>query len=327
MPDPDSDLLHTWLAPASAGNPEREAAIRAGTATLAEATAGETLDMVLLAHGVHQLAPAQRLAAAIAEHDPKFDGDPANQQTQIAAAWTVAQTLAASGDVAVTAALAVASARFCGLATQVPELPSLAAGTLRERQQLSRRRHPLPKARTQKSVITPDVVALGAITGTQLQATADLLTASINNIQRSHGLMVDAVNTRVMAADEETDMLWWAINERHEGDGQRWVELGAAAPLLAGWDLARLTPFATPPPWARRLLARALSANEQNTIADAIAALPAMPTADGKPSHPLLPVLCASRGEPSVAPAGHAYPPADLAEEALIEALLERAQP
>jgi GTPase-associated system helical domain len=327
MAEPSTDLLPAWLAPATAGNPEREAAIRAGTATLADATVMETLDMVLLAHGVHQPAAAQRLSAAIAEHDPTFDGHPANQQTQVAAAWTVAQTLAVNGDSASIATLAVASAHFCGLATQVTELPSLAARTLRERQQLPRRRQPLPKARPQKSVISDEVAALGAITGAQLQATADQLTASINNFQRSHGLMVDAVNNRVTAADEETDMLWWAISERHEGDGQRWTELGAAAPLLAGWDLARLTPFATPAPWARQLLARALAATAEHTITEAVAALPSKLTADGKPSHPLLPVLCASRGEPSAAPDGRAYPPAALAEQTLSEALLQRAEP
>jgi hypothetical protein len=326
MAEPTTDLLPAWLAPATSGNPEREAAIRAGTATLADATVMETLDMVLLAHGVHQQAAAERLAVAIAEHDATFDGHAANQQTQIAAAWTVAQTLALNGDGASIAALAVASARFCGLATQVTELPSLAAATLRERQELPRRRQPLPKARQQKSVISDEVAALGGINGAQLQATADQLTASINNIQRSHGVMVDAVNNRITAADEETDMLWWAISERHEGDGQRWIELGPAAPILAGWDLARLTPFTTPAPWARQLLARALAATEHHTITEAFAALPIPPTPDDKPSHPLLPVLCASRGEASVAPDGQAYPPAALAEQALIETLLRRAE-
>lgn len=188
-------------------------------------------------------------------------------------------------------------------------------------QQLARRRHPLPKGRAQKNVVTDEVAAEGAIGGAQLRATADALVAAINNVQRSHSAMVNAVQTRLAAADEESDLLWWMISERHQGDGQRWPELAAAAPLLAGRDIAKLTVFPTPPPSARKLLGRVLAGIESHTIPDALAALPADNHA-GEHTHRLLPIASAAHGLTSAA--GQAYPAAELAEQALIEALIER---
>ena len=326
-PDPQPDpQLAAWLAVASAGNPARLTAIATGTAALSSATATttETLDLVLLAHGVPQPEAAARLAAAISEHDPSFDGQAGNLQTQIAAGWTLKQILMLNTLPAVTAALAVSSAHFCGLQSAASELPMHAGAALERLQLLARRRHPLPKGRAHKDVVTDEVAALGAIDGAQLRATADALTAAINTVQRSHSAMVDAVQTRLTAADEETDMLWWTISERHAGDGQHWAQLGPAAPLLAGSDIAALTTFPTPPPAARKLLARVLADIEPHTIADALAALPAGIDRAGGPTHPLLPIGCASQGATSAAPAAEAYPAAELAEQALVEILIER---
>ena len=325
-PDPQPDpQLAAWLAAASTGNAARLTAIATGTATLsgASATTAETLDLVLLAHGIPQPEAAARLAAAIIEHDPSFDGQPGNLQTQIAAGWTLKQILALDTLPAVTAALAVSSARFCGFQSAANELPVHAGVALERLQQLARRRHPLPKAPTQKEVVTDDVAAAGAISGTQLRTAADALTASINTVQGSHSAMVDAVQKRLVAADEESDLLWWTISERHEGDGQHWTQLGAAAPLLAGRDIAKLTSFPTPPPASRKLLARVLANIEPHTVTDALAALPAGFEGAVDHTHPLLPIASAAHGVVSAA-AGQVHPVAELAEQALIEILIER---
>lgn len=324
-PQPDPQLA-AWLAVASSGNTARLAAIATGTAALAgaSATTTETLDMVLLAHGIPQPEAAARLVAAITDHDPTFDGQPGNLQTQIAAAWTLKQALTLSTLPAIAAALAVSSARFCGLQSAASELPLHAGAALERLQLLARRRHPLPKGRAQAKVVSDEVAALGAVDGAQLRTTADALTASINTVQRSHSAMVDAIQTRLAAADEETDMLWWTISERHEGDGQQWAQLSAAAPLLAGRDIARLTIFPTPPPAAPKLLARVLADIAPYTIADALAALPAGVDGQGQHTHPLLPIGCAAHGATSAAPAAQTYPAAELAEQALIEILIER---
>jgi len=329
MPEPDphpDPQLAAWLAVASAGDPARLTAIATGTAALSSATATTTeiLDMALLAHGVPQPEAATRLAAAISEHDPSFDGQAGNLQTQIAAGWTLKQILALDTITATTAALAVSSASFCGLQSAATELPGHAGAALERLQLLARRRHPLPKGRAQKNVVTDEVAAEGAIDGAKLRATADALTAAINTVQRSHSAMVDAVQTRLAAADEETDMLWWTISERHEGDGQDWAQLGAAAPLLAGREIAALTTFATPPPAAPKLLARVLAGIEPHTIVDALAALPAGIYDASEHTHPLLPIGCAAHGATSAALASRAYPAAELAKQALIEILVER---
>jgi hypothetical protein len=318
--------LAAWLAGASTGDPARLAAIATGTAALANAspTTLETLDLVLLAHGVSQPDAAARLAAAITEHDPSFDGQPGNLQTQVSAAWTLAQTLTRISLPAIIAALAIPSAQFCGLSGPASELRMLAGAALERLQQLARRRHPLPKGRSQKNVVTDEVAAVGAIGGAQLRATADALVAAINNVQRSHSAMVDAVQTRLAAADEEGDLLWWMISERHQGDGQRWPELAAAAPLLAGRDIAKLTVFPTPPPSARKLFGRVLAGIESHTIPDALAAVPADANHAGEHIHRLLPIASAAHGLVSAAPVGQAYPAAELAEQALVEALIER---
>jgi hypothetical protein len=326
-PDLQPDLqLAAWLAIASAGNPDRLTAIATGTAALSRATSTTTeiLDMVLLAHGVPEPEAAARLAAAISEHDPSFDGQPGNLQTQIAAGWTLKQILTLSTIPAVTAALAVASADFCRLQSAATELPAHASAELDRLQRLARRRHPLPKGRAQKNVVTDEVAAEGAIGGAQLRATADALTAAINTVQRSHSAMVDAVQTRLAAADEETDMLWWTMSERHEGDGQPWAELGAAAPLLAGRDIAALTSFVTPPPTAPKLLARVLADIPPQTIAAGLAALPADVDDKRGHIHPLLPIGSAAQGATSAVPSARAYPAAELAEQSLVEILIER---
>ena len=323
MSEPDPQLA-AWLAAASTGDPARLTAIATGTAALASAslTTTETLDLVLLAHGTPQPEAAARLAAAITEHDPTFDGQPGNLQTQIAAGWTLSQTLTLDTLPAITAALAISSAQFCGLRSAAGELPVLAGAALERLQQLARRRAALPKGRAQKEVVSDEIAAAGAIGGAQLRVTADALTATINAVQRSHNAMVDAVQIRLVAADEESDLLWWTISERHEADGQRWPELGAAAPLLAGRDIAQLTVFPTPPPSAPKLLARVLAGVEPHTIAHAVAALPAGAEGARQHAHPLLPIANAGHGLASAA--GQAYPAAELAEQALIEALIER---
>lgn len=202
MADLDDTLLPAWLAQASTGDPQRVEAIRAGTAQLAGGTVAETLDMVLLAHGVPQAQAAGRLSVAIAEHEPAFDGQAAYLQTQVAAAWTVAQTLHVGSDLAVAAALAVASARFCGLDSQGPELYAMSVANLRERQQTSRRRPELPKGKGHKTVVSDEIAGAGGITGSQLKEVADALSAQISTLARTQAVMVDALSQRLAAADE-----------------------------------------------------------------------------------------------------------------------------
>jgi hypothetical protein len=324
LPDQIPDLLPAWLAAASSGDETRQQAIRAGVATIVEATTAETLDMTLLAHGVPQPAAAARVAHAVTEHDPTFEGNPSYLQTQIAAAWTVAQMLGQPGDPGVTAALAVASAAFCGLSPRGPELTAMATSTLRERDNDSRGRLAIPTGRLQASVITDEIAALGAIDGAQLKQTADALTASINSVVRAQAAVTGILNKRLSALDEEADMLWWTLTERHEGDRERWPDLGAAASVLAGRDLARMTAFSTPPTWARQLLERTLVNVKPCGLKEAASALPAE-AADEVSQHPLIPIRALARGADSAAvDVDIARQPPEIAEQALRESLLER---
>lgn len=325
MAELDDNLLQAWLAQASTGDPQRAAAIRAGTAQLVQGTVAETLDMVLLAHGVTQSQAAERLSAAIAEHEPAFDGQAAYLQTQIAAAWTVAQTLHVGSSLAVAAALAVASARFCGLYPRGPELYAMSVATLREHQRASRGRPELPKSKGHKTVVTDEIAEAGGITGLQLKAVADALSGQISVLARTQSVMVDALSQRLTAADEEINTLWWTLSGRQGGDGKDWGELGPAAPLFAGSNLLEMTVFTTPPEWAQALLSHVLADVGSYSIVQAVDALPSGSAFAFPATHPLLPVSCATSGTPLTFPIGDRMNSApELAEQTLTEGLLGR---
>jgi hypothetical protein len=325
MAELDGTLLAAWLAQASTGDPQRVEAIRAGTAQLSDGTVAETLDMVLLAHGIPQVQAAERLSLAIAEHEPAFNGQAAYLQTQVAAAWTVAQTLHVGSNLAVAAALAVASARFCGLHPQGPELYAMSVANLRELQQTSRGRPELPKGKGHRTVVSDEIAAAGGITGPQLKEVADALSMQVTALVRTQVAIVDALNQRLAAADEEINTLWWTLSGRQGGDGENWGELGPAAPLLAGMNLAEMTVFATPPPWARALLHHVLIGIGGYSIDQAVAALPSGLILGHAATHALLPVSCAVSGSPSPFSIGARVVSApELAEQMLFEGLLGR---
>ncbi len=325
MPELADDLLDAWLTPASSGDPTRAGAVREGAAALAESSASDVVDMVLLAHAVEQPAPAERLRASISAHDPTFEGRADHLQTQIAAAWTLAQTLQLNSDAAVTAALAICSARFCDLVAQGPELYAMAVETLRERQISARRRPALARAKGHKSVVGEELAAAPGISGAQIKAVADALSKQITTLAGVQNGMADAVEQHLTAAEEEINALWWTIGGRREGDGPTWGELGCAAGILAGRDLATMTSFSTPPPWADGLLARALVGIKDCTLEAAISALDGRLAPGDAATSPLLPITSGAAGHPLPFGIGaRLFPASALARQTLIEGLLER---
>lgn len=278
-----------------------------------------------MAHGVEQSDAADRLAAAIAAHDPTFEGSAAHLQTQIGAAWTIAQMLQLDSDLAVTAALAVCSANFCALEPAGAELYSMAVETLGEHQIAARRRPELVKAKRNQSVAGDELAAVGAITGEQAKAIADALTKQINALVAIQVGMTDALTSRLQAADEEINALWWTIGGRQGGDGATWNELGCAAGILAGRDMALMTPFSTPPRWANALFSIALANVGDCTIEEAVNALPEPLAAGEAPKHRLLPISSAAGGEtPHFGLDNRRETARKLAEQTLTESLLER---
>lgn len=330
------ERLRTWLGNASTGDAAREAALLAGTAAAARCSAGEMLDLVLLAHGVPSEDAASRLRTAIVSHDETFTGRPNERQTHVAASWTLARVLEAGGSLSIATSLAIGAADFCGFTPQPEALRSYAAGILAWHQRNDRKRTPVPKNNAQRSVVSPELDAVGQVSGQQLREIADALTESVNTAIRLQRGVIDALNSRLAIADEEMNVLWWMALGRHEGDGVRWEDLGAAASVAAGMDLAAMTAIASPMPGARSLLSRVLRGVRPASMAEAIAAAPEDALREEPVLHRLLPITTSTsyratygtdwmtHTAEALVDTSTSYDAVQLAEQALRETLLRR---
>jgi hypothetical protein len=116
-------------------------------------------------------------------------------------------------------------------------------------------------------------------------ADVDALMSELNELRR-----------RLMANDEELDLLWWAFSGMSERAHRQWSSISANASkaLLAGMEMAKLTTFEVPLPSSRSLLARVLgkSASSIASIQDAVTGELLDWSPDSTSSgHRLLPVL------------------------------------
>ena len=78
-------------------------------------------------------------------------------------------------------------------------------------------------------------------------------------LQRSQNSFANVMTTRLAAADEELDLLWWAFSDYSELANTRWADLApATAAVLCGIELGNKLVFEIELPSTEALLARLL---------------------------------------------------------------------
>jgi hypothetical protein len=208
----------------------------------------------------------------------------------VAAAWAVVHAICGEDSAAaLLASLAAVSAEFSGLDARGPGLSVLAGDRLAELGEEHRARHELVVRTT-----VPKVLA--DLTPAPFDPTAfvEAVRSAAGTLAARMDTVVKQADQRLRAADEELDLLWWTVRRRRDGDGTAWADLGAAAAILAGQDMASLTTFASPIASAEALLAEALADVKPTTLGAAVDAAADPARLQGSaPQHRLLPVTTA----------------------------------
>jgi hypothetical protein len=230
------------------------------------------------------------------ESDTSFDGRADDRESHIIAGAALAALMwNLESPEATLAALGIQSASWLGLEPAVPDLTEIAQTLLIHRSEAvrSRRSSAADTYGSGELAAVNDVEAdANAATRAQLAALqiaaitdVDALTSQLNELRR-----------RLMASDEELDLLWWAFSGMSERAHRQWssIPANASRALLAGMEMAKLTTFEVPLPASRSLLARILgkSASSIASIQDAVTAELLDWSPDSTSSgHRLLPVL------------------------------------
>jgi hypothetical protein len=248
------------LAPGSA----RQAAIgNAAKSVAANAGGKETLGLVKLAHGIRDEPAFASLSAAIVGLDSTFGCSIDDLETRLAAGACVAAAMEQSTHHSVTAAHAVLSAEWIGWSPLVSDLPRLASITLSGLSETARRRPDITSGSVGGNLV-PSLQALApdaqAMTHEEGQQVATALSGGLDELaMRVDRMSVDFV-TRVLANEEELDLLWWAFSAQSETLDQPWsaIKKNGALALLMALEFAGKTMFLTEPPSATMILRRLL---------------------------------------------------------------------
>lgn len=280
---------------------ERLAAIKSSSVYLGKTLSGrDVLDMTLLAHGRSHGKAFDHLSDSVRGQDPTFGCQADDLESAIAASAAVSALLQMESTAASIAAQGVLSAKWAGLSPAVAELPELALAASRRRSEVLRKRHELPKPIDKDFFEAP----LEEITGFDARAAATygvvqlLGTAAkemgekLQAIQRSHARVLAS---RLDAADEELELLWWAFSGYSELAKKKWIDLAPGeTALLCGIEFGNKLAFEIELPSTEALLTRLLGpeSKESVSVATAVEAtashLGSMKLPDG---HPLLPIL------------------------------------
>jgi GTPase-associated system-like protein len=232
------------------------------------------------AAGVFSRDAYDSVLAAVAEHDASFAPAAADLEPRLVASAVLARALERLDDTAAVAAGAVLSAEFAGLEFPVAELPALARAAVSERFESLRRSPPTPQLRA----VGSEPVYPGA-------GSADALARRVSQLEQS-------LSTRIDAANEEIDILWWAFGAQEPADAVGWGDYGSVDKILRiGRELADRHRFNCEVPSAREIVKRLIGrlADDEFTLADVVPAGAAEVQVVGLIGEPLLPILtCAA---------------------------------
>ena len=277
---------------------DRLAAIESSAIHLGGTLRGrDVLDMTLLAHGQSCGNAFDHLNNAVQTHDPTFGCRADDLESTVAAGAVVSALLAQESKSASAAAQGILSANWLGLSPSVTELPELALATSRRRSEALRSRRALP--RQKKKAFFDKGPQFDGTENPLTQREGQLLQAATKEVadvlQRSQNSFAHVMTTRLAAADEELDLLWWAFSDYSELANTRWADLAPeTAAVLCGIELGNKLVFEIELPSTEALLARLLgrTLEEPVVLAKAVegsaSLVDSMVPTDG---HPLLPIL------------------------------------
>jgi len=241
------------------------------------------LALVEYAAGLASPAAFDAVQSAVATNDGSFAAAAADLEPRLVASVALARALERLDQSAALVAGAVLSAEFVGLRFPVEELPTLARAALAGRFQRLRSRVPPARLEPVPNRPAPTEQPRPA----DLDALAETLTRRVTALEQRLG-------TRLDAANEELDLLWWAFGAQPSGERLRWGDLESTEALLrTGRELADRHRFHAEVPSARELARRAIGAlaDEEFTLADVVVSGAAHVAVDGLVPGPLLPIL------------------------------------
>lgn len=270
---------------------ERFTALRQAAESLADGlTPAAAFDLAGYAVGHNSATAFEAVRAAVSQNDPRFAAAAVDLEPRLVASAALARTLEDHDDTAALVAEAVLSAEFAGLDSPVPELPELARATLGERFRGLRNRVEIPSARLEAIFDAPGPAGGDLQAAVLLGATrtlAEQLTSML-------GALGQRFETRLDAADEELEVLWWTFAQQGTQNGSHWRDLDAAQVLLrSGLELADRHHFNAEIPTAREILRRVLGplAAEQYSVAEVVSGAAEQVAVDTVRPGPLLPIL------------------------------------
>jgi hypothetical protein len=277
---------------------DRVSALRGAAETLgAGLRPRAVLDLVAYAVGRDSPAAFMSVSAAVSASDPSFAAAAADLEPRLVASAAVARALENDDDTAAIVAGAVLSAEFAGLHAPVVELPALARAAQARRFGRVRERVAVPRIDLGRTAVEiPNPHAAPWRSGDEADRRtggAEPLTEQLTRILAG---LAERFETRLDAADEELDVLWWAFSA-HDEPAAGWGETASADVFLrAGRELADRHRFNAEIPTARAILRRVLGprGDEEYVLADAIAAAGGRVELDSAPPGPLLPILTAN---------------------------------
>lgn len=291
--------LPKWLRAVEleVGGPRYEAIESSATNLAKTLSSRDVLDMTLLAHGRSHGKAFDHLNDSLREHDPTFGCRADDLESTIAAGAAVSALLADESKSASIAAQGVLSAQWVGLSSAIAELPKLAVATSFRRSEALRERPALPPGPVKRDFFKKVPEFDTEETATQqdiglLRAATKELADGVQTRLHAYG---GVLASRLDAADEELEVLWWAFSGYSELAKKEWAQLAhPEAGLLCGIELGNKLKFEIELPSTEALLARLLGPDfrEPVTLATAVEAaaafLGSMELQDG---HPLLPIL------------------------------------
>ena len=279
---------------------ERFTALRQAAESLADGlTPAAAFDLAGYAVGHNSATAFEAVRAAVSQNDPRFAAAAVDLEPRLVASAALARTLEDHDDTAALVAEAVLSAEFAGLDSPVPELPELARATLGERFRGLRNRVEIPSARLEAIFDAPGPAGGDLQAAVLLGATrtlAEQLTSML-------GALGQRFETRLDAADEELEVLWWTFAQQGTQNGSHWRDLDAAQVLLrSGLELADRHRFNAEIPTTREILRRVLGplAAEQYSVAEVVSGC-----SSGSPATSLASPL----GAPSRSPPASGFAP------------------
>lgn len=295
--------LPTWMRSVELDtNSTRLVAIEGAATDLAsKLSRRKILDMILLAHGQVRGDTFDYLRDAIRNHDQTFGALPDDLESTIAAGAVIAKLLSRKSKSASVSAQGVLSAKWLGLQPTIAELPKLAVVTSRQRSEALRQRRHLPREPVDSDFFS-DVLAEGTeaepddgIGHEDLQLLVEAATEMAIKLQSRQYTYAAALATRLDAADEELELLWWAYSEYSDLAGQKWVDLAPeTAALLCGIEMGEKLTFEIELPSTATLLGRLLGPDIHATVTLATAvegATSFLEPVELPTGHPLLPIL------------------------------------